>query len=159
LIAPGRDADRRAELKRLIEREGGEVVGACRRGIDYVVVPEGPRLQPSAAERQAEKLRAAGSAGQTLDEAGLHELLTPTPDEARALLTGGEEGRQRWQDLWGRRRQQSQIDLSGLAFRGASLRGANLGWVVLDGCDFREADLRACQLAACKEARFDRARM
>src|SRR4051794_17553506 len=76
------------EATRLIELLGGEVVGDITPGLDYLVVLDRRPDRPTDEERQADALNEKGSAIRVLDWSGFRDLLSPTPEEALALLRG-----------------------------------------------------------------------
>src|SRR5262245_48108988 len=79
----------------LIRALGGEVVADVVPGLNYLLVLDLRQGQPSAEERKADELNQRGAAIQVLDWAGFRDLISPTPEEALALLRAGDEGLER----------------------------------------------------------------
>src|SRR5262245_37065252 len=131
--SPGDDSASE-EAARLIASLGGEVIAEVTPRLNYLVVLHRRPDRPSKEERQANTRHHGAAPIQFLDLAGYRDLLSPTPEEALALLRGGEEGLAQW-----RRRRNDQarvpIDLSGVNLRGARLTDIILYRVKLDGAD------------------------
>src|SRR5438552_3463788 len=84
------------ETARLLASLGGEVVRGVTPGLDYLVVLDRRPDRLTDEERQANALNEGGAAIQVLDWSGFRDLLSPTPEEALALLRGGDEGLEQW---------------------------------------------------------------
>jgi len=148
------DATALAEAVRLLVLLGGKVIREVTSDLDYLVVLDRRPDRPTNEERQANALNEGGAVIQVLDRSGFRDLLSPTPEEALALLQGGDEGLEQWRM---RRDDQAQvpIDLSGADLHGAKLSGIVLYRVRLDGADLRGADLSGSCLGELVRVNLD----
>jgi uncharacterized protein YjbI with pentapeptide repeats len=146
------------ETSRLLALLGGEVVREVTPSLDYLVVLDQRLDRTSEEERQVNSLGEAGGAIRILDWSSFRDLLSPTPEEAVALLRGGDAGLEQWRL---RRNTQSQdpIDLSGVDLRGAKLTGIVLYRVKLDDADLRDAELSGSSLGDLVRVNLDGARL
>jgi uncharacterized protein YjbI with pentapeptide repeats len=133
------------QITRLLAQLGGRVVGEVTPDLDYLVVYGRQPDRPGREERQAQALNEAGANVQVLDWAAFYDLLSPTREEALALLRGGAEGLAQWR-LRRDSGSQTPIDLSGSDLRGAKLNNIVLYRVKLDGADLFGADLSGSSL-------------
>jgi uncharacterized protein YjbI with pentapeptide repeats len=142
------------ETARLLALLGAAVVREVSPNLDYLIVFDRRAGWPTAEELQTNTLNDDGAVIQVLDLAGFRDLLSPTPDEALALLRGGDEGLEQW-----RRRRDDQarvpIDLSGAKLRGAKMAGIVLYRVNLEGADLRGADLSGSSLGELVRVNLD----
>jgi uncharacterized protein YjbI with pentapeptide repeats len=158
LARPSPDDSSLDETARLLARLGGAVVREITPSLDYLVVLDRRSGQPTREERQVHALNEGGTAIQVLDQPGLRDLLSPTPEEALALLRSGDAGLEQWRQ---RRDDQPRvpIDLSGAELRGAKLTGIVLYRVKLDGADLSGADLSGSCLDNLVRVNLDGARL
>ena len=96
LIAGQVSGYEKRELAERIEREGGKVVPKLAPAVDYVLVAK-PRGTPGAV-KEAQKLNKKGASIQVIDEAAFEAMLLVSADDARAMLTGGKRGLDRWRN-------------------------------------------------------------
>jgi uncharacterized protein YjbI with pentapeptide repeats len=129
------------EAARLLTLLGGEIVPEVTPRLDHLVVFGRQHDRLTDEERQVETLGEAGRTIRILDWSNFRDLLTPTRDEALALLRGGDEGLEQWR-LRRNDMSQTPIDLSGV-----DLRGANLSHIVLYRVNFEGADLSGSDLS------------
>lgn len=146
------------ETARQVALLGGAVVREVTPGLDYLVVLDRRPDRPTDEECAVKALGEGGEAIQVLDRLGFRDLLSPTPEEALALLRGGDEGLEQWRL---RRDGQSQvpIDLSGVDLRGTKLTGIVLYRVKLDDADLCGADLSGSSLGELVRVNLDGARL
>src|SRR5206468_1767961 len=137
----------------LIRIEGGTIVEDVTVGLDYLIVGRTRSGQPSAAEKQADRLnQTKGAAIRVVSAQDFYALALPTRDEALALLRGDRSALERWAL---RRKYPLPLDLSGADLRGVKLGSAQLTAVDLRGADLREAHLVYSDLAQLEEVRAD----
>jgi uncharacterized protein YjbI with pentapeptide repeats len=154
-----------SRLPQLIEAEGGRMVEDVTADVHFLVVYNPSPRGQWAAEKKAEQInRKRGAHIRVIDVAAFWQLLSVQPEEALALLRGGEEGVRRWNLFcefkgWAGKNGIALPPLDGTDFRGARLSGVHLRTFDLDGCDFREADLTGAGFGWVKQARFDGARL
>ncbi len=153
LATPYRDRSAVEKPAQLLASLGGRVAEAVTPERDYVVVVDGHPDRPTPEERQAEVYGVP-----VLDRAGFYQLISPTRDEALALLLGGEAGLVQWRlrrndEFW------SPIDLSGVNLRGATLNQIVLYGVSFDGADLSDADLSGSSLGAFIRVTLDGANL
>jgi uncharacterized protein YjbI with pentapeptide repeats len=146
------------ETARLLTLLGGAVVQDITSTLDYLVVPYRRPGRPTREERLVHAMNEGGAAIQVLDQAGLRDLLSPTPEEALALLRAGDAGLEQWRL---RRGDQSMvpIDLSGGDLRGCKLTNIILYRVKLDGADLSGADLSGSSLGNLIRVNLDGAHL
>ena len=96
LVRPSPDDSVLGETARLLALLGAEVVRDVAPSLDYLVVLNNRPGRLTEEERQANALNERGAAIQILDWSGFRDLLSPTPEEALALLRGGDEGLDQW---------------------------------------------------------------
>jgi uncharacterized protein YjbI with pentapeptide repeats len=142
------------EAAHLLTSLGGAVVRDVSPDLNYLVVLDRRPGRPGREEREVNALNEGGAVIQVLDWSGFRDLLSPTPDEALAMLRGGEEALEQWR--W-RRDDQSQalIDLSGANLRGAKMTGIVLYRVNLEGADLSGADLSGSSLGELVRVNLD----
>jgi uncharacterized protein YjbI with pentapeptide repeats len=139
-----------------IKREGGRLQSRLTGRVDYLLVGKKRGNGPTAEERQAAQLKQRGAHIEIIAEEDFGKLLSPTREEAIALLTAGEKESWRWHEL--RRRRGIVIPLPDLA--GADLRGL-AGWrlnfedVSLDQADMRKVELRSVEGLKVAGAQLD----
>ncbi|MCA9069872.1 MAG: pentapeptide repeat-containing protein, partial [Planctomycetaceae bacterium] len=133
---------------------GGELVQKVTPDLDYLVILDLRPTKISKEERRVKKLGPEGEAIQVLNRRDFCELISPTPEEAWALLTGGEEGLAEWRlrrdDL-----SETPIDLSGADLRGRKLNQIVLYRVKLDDADLEGADLSGSCLGELVRVNLD----
>ena len=153
LATPSRNRSAVEETAQFIASLGGRVVQAVTPELNYVVVVDRHLERPTPEERQADV-----HAVPVLDRAGFYQLISPTRDEALALLLGGEVGLAQWRlrrndEFW------SPIDLSGVNLRGAMLTRTVLYGVNFDGADLSDADLSGSSLGEFVRVTLDGANL
>jgi uncharacterized protein YjbI with pentapeptide repeats len=150
------DADsEQDELVRLLVQLGGEVRQAVTPDLDYLVVLDRRPGRATKEERRAGALNEDGAAIQVLDRAGLYDLLTPTRQEALALLRGGDEGLAVWRLRRRDDKSRVPIDLFGAKLPGAKLTNIVLYRVNLDSADLSGADLSGSCLGELVRVNLD----
>jgi uncharacterized protein YjbI with pentapeptide repeats len=129
------------QYRRYVTGEKGKVVDAEKAVPDYLVAGEGRGGNPPAAVAKIQKKHPSV---QVVDEAGLCQLLLPSPDELCAELRAGpmkyDRDERRWEDLrYLFHNAGATLDLRGADLRGTNLFGAELTSAHLDGADLRTA--------------------
>jgi uncharacterized protein YjbI with pentapeptide repeats len=126
--------------------------------LDYLVVGSS-RTGNAKAQKQAEQLNQQGTASiQIIDLEEYSKLFAPTRDELIAMLTGGEEARNRWELFCKRCSIFVPLpDLKGADLRKVDFTGVGLERVPLDGTDLGGAALSGAKLPPLKRVRLDNA--
>src|SRR5438045_3315918 len=104
-----------SEIPRLIAVRGGRVVGKLTESLDYLVLG---RTNFGAVKKETQALnQKKGAAIQIIDEAGCFAMMSPTREEAIALLNEGKPGVAAWEHLIGDGDSIRWPDLSGADLR------------------------------------------
>jgi uncharacterized protein YjbI with pentapeptide repeats len=150
---------RRSGAAELARNEAAEVLPQVTAEVDFLVVERYAGSAPTGAEKKADKLIHKGAPIKIIGLEDFCKLFLPSREEALAMLTAGEEGVRRWQQLAGQYWARGQVDLRKAKLRGARLNGARLHTAMLDGADLRDANLEWAYLENLDGVRLDNARL
>src|SRR6516225_4346629 len=121
----------RDRAEQLVSMEGGKLVDDVSVKLGYLVAGPTRTGSPSSAEKKASQLNQnKGASIQIISDTDFLALFAPSRDEVIAMLTGGEEGIKRWEQLYG----VPMPDLSGADLQGCKLAGSSdQGLHILNG--------------------------
>ncbi|MBL4846755.1 MAG: pentapeptide repeat-containing protein [Planctomycetes bacterium] len=150
------------QLVAAIRPEQGEIAAILTANVSYLVLEKVLTRGKSAAQRYAEKLNRKGAKIKILDVSKAWSLLTPSPDEARALLAAGTRGVARWNARLSSipfDQRDKAINLSGSDFTDQKLASARLDCCKLRGANCAGADLSSAEFADCASVSFRNAKL
>ncbi len=143
-------------LLQWIKQEGARVLSKLTDQATHLIVCQ-TRSRPTADEQKAQRLNQQGNTIRILEERDFGSLLSPTRDEAIAMLRAGQEGRDCWNDLHPNHTLPYPIPMPDLA--GANLRDMDLHELSFDGVNLDEADLRGANLSWSHGLKATKARL
>ena len=150
----------RERLVLLAREHGATTAKDVNAKLDFLVAQHSPQ---KALAQRVKSLNAKGATIQVLDADDFEKMITPTPEEAAAIIRRGPKGMKFYNDAisnWARNAVgpgSVTFTISGESFAGLDLRHFDMGECGFESCDFSRAKFERTEIRKAARCKFDNA--